>query len=166
MDYKERELVIKEYQDLYAPDLQELKDNFYSIFPNGKISAQVFNGIGDPTLGISFYMIGERTDQSHNIVDNDPVHTKFIAHLPKIHPTKETKFKVEYLMGGLSVKPEEGSFMAMGRVKLPYRKSTGDISKQVKNLTKYFKKVGQAVIDNKDNLYKKDLKSKYLTINV
>lgn len=166
MEYQERQDLVKEYQDLYADALETLKGNFKKIFPNGKINARVYSGLGDPTLSVSFYMIGDKEGQSNGIIDNDPVITKFMAHLPSVHPEKGTKFKIERLMGGLSIQPEEGSYMAMGRVKLPYRKSTGDIKKQVANLTKYFKTVGQAILDNKDNLYKKDLDKKYLDIKV
>ena len=166
MDYQEKQIVVKEYQDLYSESLKDLKDKYYSIFPNGKISAKVYSGIGDPVLSVSFLLIGKVEDQSSRIVDNDPVITKFIAHLPKVHPTKDTKFQIERLMGDLSIEPPKDSYLAMGRVKLPYRKSTGNINKQITNLDKYFKKVGQAVIDNKDNMYKKDIKPEYLNINI
>ena len=166
MDYKAKQNLVKDYQDLYSDDLQKLKDNYTSIFPNGKINARVYSGIGNPTLSVSFLLIGNNEDQSNGIVDNDPIITKFIAHLPCIEsPSKETKFKVERLVGDLSIRPPEGSYLAMGRVRLPYRKSTGDIGKQIQNLTKYFKKVGQTVIDNKYNLYNKNINQKYLDIN-
>ena len=166
MDYKENQSIIKEHQELYAESFDKLKTDINKVFPNGKFSVSVYNGLGSPVLGLSFYMISDIKDQSHQIIGNDPVETKFIAHLPMTHPSKDIKFKLERLMGDLYVKPPEGSYLAMGRVKLPYRKSTGDITKQSANLVKYFKKVGQAIIDNTDNLYKKDLDKKYLDINV
>lgn len=165
MEYQEKLDIIEEYKELYSEPLERLEKGVKKIFPNAKISAQVYNGIGSPTLGITFYLISDRDDQTNKIVDNDPAVTKFIAHLPMEHPTKDTKFKLEKLMGGLYIEPEE-KYLAMSRVKLPYRKSTGNIDKQVDKVIKYFKGVGQTILDNKDKLYKKDIKDKYLDIRV
>ena len=165
MDYKEKQLVIEEYKDLYASSIQTLKDKVNTIFPNAKINASVYSGIGEPTFSVSFYLIGEKADQSYQIVDNDPMLCKFIAHLPCEHPTKDTKFKLERLMGSLSLKPEEGSYFAMDSLKITHRKSTGNIDKQVDNLVKYFTKGAKTLIENKDNLYKKDINPKYLEVN-
>jgi len=166
MNYQDKQNIIQEYKDLYSSDLETLKSNFYKIFPNGKIGASIYSGIGDPVFSITFVLIGNDNDQSNRIIDNDPVITKFISHLPMVHPTKDTVFQIERLMGDLYVQPPENSFLAMGRVKLPYRKSTGTMTKQIQNLTKYFKFVGQSVLDNKDNLAKKDIDKKYLNINL
>jgi len=166
MDYNERKEIIEEYKDLYAAPLERLKGKIEKIFPNAKFDAAVYSGLGSPTLSTSFYLISDKKDQSHGIVDNDPVVTKFIAHLPEVHPTKDTKFKLELLMGGLYIEPQpHESYLAMSRIKLPYRKSTGTIDNQVDKLVKYFKGVGQTILDNKDKLYKKDIKDKYLKIN-
>jgi len=166
MDYKEEKQITKEYKELYSEPLQKLKDSVKQIFPNAKFSAEVYQGFGSPTLSTSFYLISEREDQSHNIVDNDPVVTKFIAHLPKVHPTKDIKFKLELLRGGLYLEPSEGSYLAMERLKIPFRKSTGTIDKQVDKLVKYFEVVGKTILENKDSIYKKDIKDKYLEISI
>lgn len=166
MDYKEEKQITEEYKELYSEPLQKLKDSVKQIFPNAKFSAEVYQGFGSPTLSTSFYLISEREDQSHNIVDNDPVVTKFIAHLPKVHPTKDIKFKLELIRGGLYLEPSEGSYLAMERLKIPFRKSTGTIDKQVDKLVKYFKGVGKTILENKDSIYKKDIKDKYLEISI
>tara|TARA_B100000768_G_C11230131_1_gene354678 strand:- start:304 stop:840 length:537 start_codon:yes stop_codon:yes gene_type:complete len=167
LTYAEKQELIPKYQDLYEESIQRLISSVQNIFPNGKINAKVYSGIGDPTLSISFYLINNKADQSSGIVDNDPVVTKFIAHLPKVsEPSKDVKFKLELLMGGLSLEPEEGSYMAMSRLRLPFRKSNATIDKQVDKLIKYFKNVGQTILDNKEKLYKKDILDKYLDINV
>jgi hypothetical protein len=166
MDYKEEKQITEEYKELYSEPLQKLKDSVEQIFPNAKFSAEVYQGFGSPTLSTSFYLISEREDQSHNIVDNDPVVTKFIAHLPKVHPTKDIKFKLELLRGGLYLEPSEGSYLAMERLKIPFRKSTGTIDKQIDKLVKYFKVVGKTILENKDSIYKKDIKDKYLEISI
>tara|TARA_R110000772_G_scaffold57747_5_gene130655 strand:- start:916 stop:1416 length:501 start_codon:yes stop_codon:yes gene_type:complete len=166
MDYKEEKQITEEYKELYSEPLQKLKDSVEQIFPNAKFSAEVYQGFGSPTLSTSFYLISEREDQSHNIVDNDPVVTKFIAHLPKVHPTKDIKFKLELLRGGLYLEPSEGSYFAMERLKIPFRKSTGTIDKQIDKLVKYFKVVGKTILENKDSIYKKDIKDKYLEISI
>jgi hypothetical protein len=166
MDYKEEKQITEEYKELYSEPLKKLKEGVQGIFPNAKFSAEVYAGFGYPTLSTSFYLISEREDQSHNIVDNDPVVTKFIAHLPRIHPTKDTKFKLELMRGGLYLEPSEGSYLAMERLKIPFRKSTGAIDKQVDKLVKYFEVVGKTILENKDGLYKKDIKDKYLEISI
>ena len=166
MDYKEEKQITEEYKELYSEPLKKLKERVQGIFPNAKFSAEVYAGFGSPTLSTSFYLISEREDQSHNIVDNDPVVTKFIAHLPKVHPTKDIKFKLELLRGGLYLEPSEGSYLAMERLKIPFRKSTGTIDKQVDKLVKYFKGVGKTILENKDVIYKKDIKDKYLEISI
>ncbi|MCP4521006.1 MAG: hypothetical protein GY827_04820 [Cytophagales bacterium] len=165
MDYKEKMSIIEEYKELYAEEITRFKKETKKIFPNAHVEMFVYNGIGDPTLIVNFRLIEDKKDQSHQNVDNDPVYTTFIGHLPVVHPDKDTKFKLERLRGDLSVQPPEDSYLAMGRVKLPYRKSTGNIAKQTDKLIAYFKKVGKAVLDNQDNLYKKDIDNKYLDIN-
>ena len=164
--YENTNDLVKMTQNFYSDDITQIEKDFLSVFPNGKINVRIYNGIGDPCLAINALLIGNKDDQSNGIIDNDPLNIKFIGFLSKKFPNKNDKFVFEKIMGGLSIQPEEGSYMAMGRVKLPFRKSTNTMTKQVAKLKKFWVTVGQAVLDNKDNLHKKDLKNEYLTVNI
>jgi len=66
------------------------------------------------------------------------------------------------LTGSISTKPEEGSYMAMSRVKTPFRKTKGDAKKILKAFETFFPRLKKLVNDNRDNIYKvEEIKDKY-----
>lgn len=155
-------------KELFAPYVEEIKKDFYKVFPNGFIHADISRIVGSPHLYIELRLIGDREDQTNKIVDNDPMHHKLMGHFASSDYYAEhqldDKIELTSLMSGISIDPPKDSYLAMGRVKTPFRKSTMSIAKQVPKLKKYFSKLGKLVLDNKDNLYKKDIKDKYLDI--
>ena len=129
-----------------------LETEFYKIFPNGNfISSR-------PTLGSdALYVHISAVNMNSNdfkkelngIPQNDPIRTMFM-----IDFTNPDNITLESDGTRIAVKPEEGSYMAMSKVKVPFRKSR---SKDVKTLTKkwntYLTKVKKAVQENMDNIY-------------
>lgn len=156
-------------RELFAPYIEQIKKDFYEVFPRGFINAGIRQSIGSPHLYIGFGLIGDIKDQSHRIVENDPMHHKMIGFFSDsdyyAEPGLDDKIELTSLISGIMIEPPKDSYLAMGRVKTPFRKSTMSIEKQVPKLKKYFSKIGQLVLDNKDNLYKKDIDTlKYLSL--
>lgn len=158
---------LKKTQEVFAPYIEQIEKDFYKVFPNGFINIGIERVVGSPYLYIGFGLIGDKKDQSHGIVENDPMHHKMIGHFASndyyAEHSIDEKIELESLISGIMVEPTE-KYLAMSRVKTSFRKSTAPIAKQVPKLKKYFSEIGQLVLDNKDKLYKKDIKEKYLDI--
>jgi hypothetical protein len=155
-------------QELFAPYMEEIEKDFYKVFPNGYIYAKIVRSVGSPHLYIHFGLIGNMIDQSNGIIDNDPMQHKLMGHFRSsdyyAEHSLDDNIELSSLSSGISIDPPKDSYLVMGRVRTPFRKSTMPIAKQVPKLKKYFSELGKLVLANKDNLYKKDIKDKYLDI--
>ena len=164
--YNRNQEIVKEYQELYAPFLEDLETQYKNIFPNGKIRAEVEMGIGLPILYVTTVLINNIVDQSHRTFANDPAGFEYMSFLPSKTPSLDEKIVLEMNSGGVRLQPEEGTHYAMSIEKISFRKSTATIDKQIIKLVKHFKKIGSVVLKNNTNLYKSDIKEKYLEINL
>jgi hypothetical protein len=66
--------------------------------------------------------------------------------------------QVENTNASFSVKPPEGSYLAFGRVKVPFKKISGPPEKIVDYIKKYFITFKKALQANRDNIPDEDLK--------
>ena len=135
----------KEVEDF----IKSVKDSFLKEFPKAWFDGSYSRSF--KTIDFEFG-IQPKSKHANHIARNDPSHHKLIMHdiIDGEFPEKST---MEMLTGGaLYVKPEEGSHLAMGSVKIGYRKKTGTPAQIVKHLQNYFKKMKKVVNDNKDNL--------------
>ena len=141
--------------------MAQIREDYLSVFPNGFIAVDVRKSIGNPYLSITLGLIGG-DDVANNIRENDPLHTSLMGH----DISDVEKFTLKTLQSGLICEPEEGSYMAMSRVKTSKRKTNNTLDKQVVGLKKYFKTLGKIVKENQDNIYRLDrIPAKYLEIN-
>jgi hypothetical protein len=116
-------------------------------FPNGYIRAFYSNNIS-PVVFVSFGLIEDINDVANKIRHNDPLIHSFCVHI-----NGEDSYEASSSMSGLSVNPEAGSYMAMGNIKTPFRKTTGDSKKIVKAFTRFASRVAKIVEDNKADIY-------------
>jgi hypothetical protein len=143
--------------DMFSKEIQEIKDSFYKIFPKGYLYISWRLQIGSPHLSISYRLIDDLKTTGITYQENDPMFGGFMGFLKtsdyNYNPTKEDK--IELTTGGsgsgIYIKPEPGSYYAMQRIKVPFRKTTAPMDKLVKNLKDHFTKLGKTVKDNKDN---------------
>lgn len=131
--------------------MDRIKSAYMKEFPKGWMNIKINKGLGDPSL---YMMFGIQPEEkwSSKIKDNDPgLQQMFVYGVTD----KEITDKIEadlFRGGSLTVKPEEGSHMAFGRVKFGWRKKKGSIEQIEKHLVNYFKKMRKVVDENKDNL--------------
>lgn len=134
-----------EFQDL----MDQLQTSFLKYFPNGYFRIQHSKRFGNSII-ISLGLIKDQKDVSSNIRENDPMFTNIFLHYNEATGI----FEVGSSSSGLSINPEEGSYMAMGTVKNPVRKfKTDNQAVIVKKLDQYFAKYKEIVKANWDNIY-------------
>ena len=144
----------------------KVKESFLKYFPNGFISASKFTFGG----GIYFNanLISDTDDLSGGYRENDIISLSFGIHDNFKYYTEEEiqgKLVIEFSQNSFSTKPEPGSYMAMGRVKIPVRKITAEPEKALVSLDKYFKKAAELIKAEalNNNLYNQDrIPEKYL----
>lgn len=133
---------------------------FKSIFPNGYIN--VSNGVlGGDSLYITVGLIANREDCSNGIRENDPMISNFVL--------TGTVLESGLRGASLSVKPEVGSYLAMGRVKFNFRKIKGkDEADMLNKWALFLSKARQEVINqrNANNIYGQEkIKPEYLMLD-
>ena len=133
------------YLELVA-QFEELKAAHQAIFPNSYIS------FSKPCLGQGCFFIRlliQQPIECENMIEhNDPMRT-----ILSIYEQADGKFSLELVDGSsLSVNSTE-PYMAMSRVKCPFRKSTGDKDKIVKAFTNYLLKRKECIKNNKADIY-------------
>jgi hypothetical protein len=148
--YKEyfTEAKIESDEDL----IKSIESNFKKHFPNGWIITGINKGLGG-YLGINMGIIGNRSELPSKILDNDPVHHKFIIHKEK------GGYSAEVLVGGISINPPKDSYLAMGNVKTKWRKTKGDTTKINKAFDTFFKRLKALVKEHESDIYHRDMYS-------
>ena len=140
-------------------DLEEAKEflkntevAFRKQFPNGYFYADAGIQFGHAGMTIRLGLIEDQKDCPNNIRQNDPMYHVFSVY-SNTTDLKNDKLEFSSLQSGISVKPEPGSYMAMGRVKTKPRALKGDISKIEKALDKFYVTLRKLFDENKENIY-------------
>lgn len=123
---------------------------YLKYFPNGNLTLS-FGALGKDSISISTTLLDYVNVTRHN----DPMLHTFWLHKSIDTATGNLLANVvfEKDRGSLLVNPEEGSYLAMDRVKIPFRKKTGSPRSVVAYFDKYLKKAKDVVKDNADNVY-------------
>ena len=121
---------------------EQLISTFKSVFPNGYIN--VSKGcLGGESLYVTIGLIGKTEDCAYNIRHNDPMMIQFVV----------TGIVLELGIGGAGIytKPEVGSYLAMGKVKFPFRKIKGKDETDMLNKWALFLNKAKAEVLNQVN---------------
>jgi len=100
------------------------------------------------------FAIGQKSDWSNGIFQNDPMATKILIRGDgmKADGSIDGKLEFEPLMSSLTLKAPEGSHLAYGRVKSGTRRAKGDYNAMMKAVEVSFAKMKKTVKDNINNL--------------
>ena len=128
-------------QELFDAIQAEFKANF----PEGWLIGGVWKG--DDVISFDFGVIGDRDSLPSKILENDPVHHKFIIHFNGLN------FQSKDLQSGICIIPPIGSFLAMSRIKTKYRKTTGDSAKVLRSFSSLFSRMKMLLIENDAIIY-------------
>lgn len=150
---------MKEYNEYLAEkeestaDMKQLADDIDKLlkrkFPNGNTYAR-FSGNLTDSISVWVGLIGNVRELPSGIAGNDPFGAGFmIFRDPK-------GFVVESPRSNLNVEPEEGSYMAMGSVKIPFRKVRGDEKKILKAFDRWADKAITTIKKEEKNIYQRD----------
>jgi len=129
----------------------EIESTIKRHFPKSYVRAKFEKGL-TASIYIMF-TLGDRNQYVNNIADNDIALVK--AHIWNFNDDGSFDGKLEFEAsqgGGIYVKPEEGSYMAMGRVKIGLRKKTGTPEQIIKHIDSYFGKLKKTLNDVKDRI--------------
>lgn len=146
----------------------KIKETFKKYFPNGFIgsSSYAMNGGMYWKAGL----IGDVKDCSGGYRVNDILTYTFGIHHDGLYDsTDEIKGKliVEFIENSFVTNPEPGSYLAMGRIKVPGRKITNTPEKILKVLDKYFSECRDMIkvqIENNNLYYQERIPKKYLEL--
>ncbi len=128
-----------------------LEKEYRKYFPNGHFACNRQKALSGEIYSIQFGMIKDLRDVSQKIRQNDPMWHQFLIFI-----NSEDSLELSPSSQGISIEPQEGSYLAMGRVKTKMRKTKGDHAKLEKYLKGYFKKLHGLMKDNQENIYNKD----------
>lgn len=140
----------------------KVKESFLKYFPYGfLVSSQYSLGGG---IHFTAGLIADSTDYRAN----DIISLSFGIHDNVKYNTEEEiqgKIVIVFSQHSFSTKPEPGSYLAMGRVKIPARKINNTPEKAIDSLDKLFQKTAELIKAEvlKNNLYSQEnIKEKYL----
>ncbi|WNA15703.1 hypothetical protein XaC1_60 [Xanthomonas phage XaC1] len=144
----------------------KVKESFLKYFPNGFLGSSKYQLGG----GIHFTagLVSNANDISSGYRVNDIISLSFGIHDNVKYNTEEEiqgKIVIEFVQNSFSTKPEPGSYMAMGRVKIPARKINNTPEKAIESLDKVFQKTAELIKAEvlKNNLYRQEnINEKYL----
>jgi hypothetical protein len=140
----------------------EMEKTVLKVFPKSYARASYQLNLGE-SISLTFALAKDKSELGNGIIHNDPAHTIFMIQdgLGRDNDIVG-KLIIERILGsGFSVKPSEGSYMAMERHKVGFRKTTGDSKKILASLKKYFEKLKVELKANESNIYNYKLKGKF-----
>lgn len=122
--------------------LAEIEASFYNNFPNGWMKSRSI--MGAPSF--SFGLIGNKSELANGILDNDPMHHKFVIH-------GDIKgWEAHNVMGSLQVNPKENR-LVMSSIKTKFRKTKGNSKKIAVTFEKWFVKLKALVKQHESEIY-------------
>ena len=122
---------------------------FKTTFPHGWIKASTGSSLGGKQITIRFGLVGDMAQLTSKILENDPVHHLFLIF------ANTDKLESNCLQSGISINPPKNSYLAMGRVKTKYRRTTGDHARVLKSFNTFLVRLKQLVIDNEADIYQR-----------
>lgn len=132
---------------------QEIEKTFKKYFPDSFIQSR-FETHLSPSVMVTIALAKDARESINNIIDNDPMITNFSIHLRgKVDSEGNiiTPIVAERFRGiGLSWFPAGGG--EAQKVKVPFRKATGDTAKIVKAFDTHFKRLRNAVKENSKSI--------------
>jgi len=156
---------MKELNERFTNELKAIEQAFYKTFPNGAINLGFRQIIGSPFFYCNCYMIGNKKDWINGILDNDPLSLKLMGFFDNenysFRPQQNELFSLEARQNSFYIKSTNKN-LVYDRVKIPYRKTKGDIKKHVKTLEKTFLKAKKLILENQNNFADK-IDPKYIT---
>jgi hypothetical protein len=127
-----------------------------SIFPDSYVSAKFSTRLGE-SIAIFFLLGKDDSEWINHIEHNDPAYTRlYVYGVGKDGSTTKPLTLDRSNFSGITIKPEDTRY-AYGRLKVPFRKVTGDSDVILKGIKSYFEKLKKILQDNRDKLTDKHL---------
>lgn len=135
--------------------ITSLENAIKKSFPRSFIRIGASKNLGS-SISLTFALGKDKSEFANGIIHNDPLHHNLMIAWNQFAEDHFIKDKITLdkpnIGGLLTIKPEAGSHMAYGRVKLGLRKKTATPEGIIKYLDGYFKEVKRILKDNMDNL--------------
>ena len=131
---------------------QEIEKTFQKYFPQSGINAKYTTNIS-PSIMVTIALAANKSEAPNNIIENDPMMARFAMHLEG-SVVKETGM----LSGDITVERFTGvglgwhSSNGYQKIKVPFRKTTGDPQKILKAFDRHFSRLRDAVKENAEEL--------------
>lgn len=136
-----------------------IQSSIKNLFPNSAVKVSGGSGIGSDSIFITFTIGKDKSEWSNGISQNDPMYHSIIIHgiVGPDGNINDGKFQTDAGIARLSVKPEEGSYMAFDNIKTGWRKFSLPADKIPARLDKYFKNLKKLAKDNIDRFTDNDI---------
>ena len=133
-----------------------IEEQVKRIFPDSMANVGFSNNLMS-SITLYFTLGKDKSEYINGYWDNDPAKTIFHISGKVIEDIKDDgeitgPLSCEMLTGSIYTKPPKDSYLAMGRIKVPYRKTTGTPEKIIESIKKHFTNLKKTLQDNRENL--------------
>lgn len=135
---------------------EELQSVITGIFPNSRAAVKFSTNLA-PSIRISFTLGKDKDEYVNGIYNNDPAHTSLWVEGMEKDGSISKSLVLSMSQGSIFVK-STSPYMAYDRIKVPFRKTTGDKAAITKAVKTYFERLKKLLQDNKDKLTDEHLK--------
>lgn len=134
--------------------LRDMENIVKKIFPKSAVHADFQSNLGE-SIHLDWTLGNGKSEYPNGIVQNDPARTAFRIWEPlDSNGNLKEILVLELIVGGsVYINPPQGSYLAMDRHKVSFRKSKGDKAKILKAVEKYFKKLHGEIKNIQDDIY-------------
>lgn len=135
---------------LTPEQMEELKEIYHKYFKNSLLSIRSphFDDLKEKYLYINFYLAADKKEVYNGYFENDMFSLSF-----ELIKTSSTTFTLISRDSSYLIKPVFDTFMAYNRVKVPFRKTSGDFKKIISTLEKHLKKFNNSLKESLKNNY-------------
>lgn len=160
---KYKPIILKENINNANDLAKELEKEILHIFPHSYVDAE-FSSHLYPSIILRFALGKDKHEWNHGYIENDPA--RMIINISAVRESNIDKegnilgpLEVTNDFSRFYIKPPEGSYLAMGKIKIPFRKLTTDnLDKIIEYLKKYFMVLKKTLQENRENLMPEHLK--------
>ena len=135
----------------FRAEIEAIKDRYFNQV-GFHLSKGALGGLESLFVRMTFGK--DKSEYPGGYLQNDPLNFNlFIDGLDRQTGDPTDRMSIEASQYSITTIPDN-PYMAFGRVKMPYRKASGDAKTILKNIDKAMQRVAQAVKDNADDIQK------------
>ena len=135
----------------------DIRKSILSTFPSSYVNVKFRTTLGSPAVDIFFLLGKDKSEWINGIEHNDPAYTRISVYGIDKEGAINKPLSLNMSTGGSFFVKSTEPHLAYGKVKVPFRKTTGDQAAILKGVKTYFDRLKKSLQDNRDKLTDKHL---------